>query len=316
MKKSVIFSNALAKANEIRLLKKEQLIRLSNASNFEEALKMLYDYGYARVDGEDLDDVIQVQMDNLFAFIYDNSPSPHLTTLLINPYLYNNAKLYYKSRFSKIPDALYNLDDQHIRQGIQQKEYSLLPSAMRQCAEELDKLFLEKEPDGKSIDKKFNSAMFKDNLSAAKKSGNKALRHYVISEIDLNNFVSFLRCRRLNRAWEYCQSMLYVGGNIQISLFSQLYDKSHELLLQEFGQNKYPDVFEDILSDRINLDLSIDSVLADFAILDLMEYTSLSPFLHYAKRQTIEYRIVRMILTCIKNDAREQIDSRIRGLYE
>lgn len=318
MKKSIIFSNALAKVGEAKLLKKEQLIRLSDASSYEEALNMLYDYGYSRPSGDpkDLDLLIETQLDKLFEFIYENSPSEHLTTIILNPFLYNNAKWYYKSRFLVAQPSLYNIKDQHIKNGIENKDYSLLSLPMQECVKELDSFFEKNSPDGQVIDRLFNKAMFRDNLLAAKKSKEKQLKEYVITEIDFSNFISFLRSRHLKRPWEYCSLMLFDGGSINLGVFEQLYDSSEEIIKDQLATGRYSDLFLDILNNKVNLDISTDIILSDIELMELMNVTKLSPFLYFVKRQLIEFRVVRMLLTFIKNDAKDEIDKRIRGLYE
>lgn len=365
MKKDVIFVSALAKCNEMKLLKKEQIIRMTSAADYDEALKMLYDYGYQRAGVSDIDGVIETQINALIVFILENSPDKHLTKVILNPFLYNNAKLYYKSRFVSVPDSFYDIDDAEIKKGILEKDYSSLPPALKKRLEELDKQSLGQTDgapnnnsgntnsntnnkvngnindnignkivegktdgningtegntsniDGKMIDIAFNAAMFEDNLKAAKKSGDKSLKRYATAEIDLNNFVNFIRCRRLNRPLEYCAQMLYGGGHIALTVFQGLYGQSDKDIKDAFLTGRYSDTIQDIMDGRINIDMSIDKETANFSILEVMDMVSLSPLLHYVKRQLIEYRAVRMILTLLKNNARDEISKRLRGLYD
>ncbi len=110
--------------------------------------------------------------------------------------------------------------------------------------------------------------------------------------------------------------MLFDGGSINLGVFEQLYDSSEEIIKDQLATGRYSDLFLDILNNKVNLDISTDIILSDIELMELMNVTKLSPFLYFVKRQLIEFRVVRMLLTFIKNDAKDEIDKRIRGLYE
>ena len=84
MNTSKIFSNAVAVSDERKLLGKEQLTRLSSAS-YDDAIKMLKDYGYVDCDeSADLDAFFYAQTEALVDYIEEYCSNIYLKRILLN----------------------------------------------------------------------------------------------------------------------------------------------------------------------------------------------------------------------------------------
>jgi hypothetical protein len=243
------------------------------------------------------------------------------------------------------------LDDTHIKEGIESKNYKKLPSYMRKACLSLDELAAERQGEkpqnvqtqnatstdnphdkkeeggepttkkiggavgGREIDIAFGSAMYKDSLCAARLSLRPELISFVKAQIDFSNLSTFIRCKRLKMTIDFSKQMLIDGGKVKISRFEKAYGMDTNDTAQEF-KGVYGEAFENMLNGKIHLDTAIDAELIAVAMKKNMTMTSLSPFLGYYFRQLVEYRVTGLILSAIKAGRKSDIEKRIRGLYE
>ena len=311
-----IYANAVAKYNEGKLLDAEKIRRLLDAE-FSDAVKMLCDYGYGggTVDAKsyDIDAFISSETAALIDYVFSSSPNVYLSRVLTNRFLYGNAKAYYKARVSGKPlyFAVYDMADGEIRAGIERGEYAALPNFMAEAFEELDYEFAEIKPDPKRIDARLTEAMFADCLFCAKKSKSKSLREFVRGEIDLTNILSALRARALKVSEAALEKLLLTGGEIPFCDILEIYRSENPLAL--IAETRYGFICE----GTETLDLPLIEARADDFLSNIWQphaedMLSLSPFVSYFIEQLNEYKTVKTILTCIKNNARGEIASRLR----
>lgn len=311
---TVIYSNAVAKYNEGRLLDAEKLRRLMDA-NFSDAVKMLCDYGYGggNVDEKsyNVDSFISSQITSLIDYAYTDAPDEYITRILTNRFLYGNAKAYYKAKVSgKEPKgSIYESEHFAYLSGIPKGEYAALPQQLAYALTELDALFAESKPNPKTIDIKLTAAMYADSVAAAKKTRNKTLLKFVKSQIDLSNVLAALRARNLKLTKEAFTELIIDGGDVKsddiIDIFSAedplplIKDTEYEFLAEDEYLPKLEAVADDYL-------LKIWQPKAE-------DMLSAAPFINYFIAQLNEYKTVKTILTCIKNGVRAEIAPRLRG---
>lgn len=311
-----IFANAVAKYNEGKLLDSEKLYRLADAE-FPDAVKMLYDYGYGdgAVDEKsyDIDAFISRETTALIDYVLTNAPNKYLARMLTNRFFYGNAKAYYKARvMGKLNEsAVYKTDDEAVRQGIERGEYAALPTFMAEACLELDKEFSEREPDPKAIDIAFTRATYADNLYCAKKAHSYQLKKFVVGEIDLGNIITAFRAGDLGVSEEGMIEMYIGGGRLSIDDICVLY--SAEDRLSALRDTCYDYLVDDVTAvDLPWLEAQKDEMLSLIWEKSAENMLSYSPFVTYFLSQMAEYKTVKMILTCLKNDAREEILPRLR----
>ncbi len=312
-----IYANAIAKYNEGKLLDAERIRRLLDAE-FSDAVKMLCDYGYGggTVDAKsyDIDAFISSETAALIDYVFSSSPNVYLSRVLTNRFLYGNAKAYYKARVSRKPlsVAVYYMDDGEIRGGIERGEYAALPKFMGEALEELDAEFVDSKPDPKRIDVRLTNAMYADSLFCAKKSRSKSLREFVSGEIDLTNIISALRARLLNVSEIALEKLLISGGELELDDIAEIYRSDSPLAL--IADTRYGFITEEIEKlDLPLLEARADDFLSQIWQPHAEDMLSLSPFVSYFIAQLNEYKTVKTVLTCIKNNARGEIASRLRA---
>ncbi len=311
-----IYANAVAKYNEGKLLNAEKLHRIADAT-FADAVKMLCDYGYGggTVDEKnyDIDSFISAETAKLIDYALTSAPNEYLSRILTNRFLYGNAKAYYKARATgkSNPAAVYKMPDGEIESGIGRGEYAALPPFMADALRELDILFAEKPADPKTIDIALTKAMYADTVYCAKKSYSKALKNYAAGEIDLANIFTVLRARALGVGETAFADMLVAGGKMTPDRLTAIYRTEEPAAL--IAESPYAFIAE----GNESLSLPLAEARSDDWLLRIWEQQadnmqSLSPFVSYFLAQLGEYKTVKMILTCLKNNARAEILPRLR----
>ena len=304
-----IYANAVAKYNEGKLLGDEFLRRLADAE-YADAVRLLCEKGYgggaADEKSYDADAFISRETAALLAYAATDAPNDFLSRVLLNPFLYGNAKAYYKARYTGATAVVYEMDDEEVRKGILDREYAALSPFMADALASLDAA-CEQEPDPKRMDAVLTKACYQDSLYCAQKSGTRKLVQYVRVKIDLLNLLSVWRAKALGASFESVRPLLIEGGKrLTEEALRALYNDDADAL---------PDAYEPLLAAKGNLpqaEALADDITASIFASESENMTSYAPFIHYFTAQLNEYRTVKTILVCLKNGAREQIAARLR----
>lgn len=314
MKTSVIFSNATANIAEMKLLTSEQLTRIMDA-DYANAIRMLCDYGYAdgAFDGEvtDIDAFIGAETDKLNRFVAENCPNKYMERIIFNPYIYNNIKAILKCERGGSKSKLYNLPID-VAAAIDNDDISSLGKIAEKAINDVRAL---DDADGKRIDIIVTQAMYDDSIAQARRSKDRMLKDFVRGEIDLTNIITVLRSRKLGKTFDYAAQMIIAGGELGLDKLESLYNADD---VEKVIGNRYHDVVGIALEneDLVALENLRDNYLLTVVRRKILEKTSLSPFMNYYLRRLTEYKVVKMILTCIKNDVRSEITRRLRVIYD
>ncbi len=284
----------------------ERLRRIVEAATVNDAFRMLADYGYAYQSGCSVDGFIVGETDRLIRFISDNAPNIRFANALTARFVYNNAKLAYKSRFAAVPaDGYYNtdLDIAKIADG----DYGDADGYMAEALTELDENN-EKRP--QVIDLVLTSAMYKSVL----KCGIPAVKHYFRAEIDMKNILTAARMKRLGLSGdEFLQ-----GGTIDADTLSESVDAEH--FAEPYEHTRYA-----LFAERIELrdggelwraERETDDHLYFMTDSTVTDYSSYKPFLNYYTETLIELKTVKTALVCIKTNSRDEFYDRIPEIYK
>lgn len=315
--KSAIYSNTLALIRENEMLSEEKFIRLSDA-DFSDAIKMLRDYGYGSSDNSDTGDFITSGINSLIAFVEEECHSLSLKKFILNQFIYGNAQLLYKSRFVEISDssfyAISGLDK--IKEANSKREYSALSEYMKDAFENLDIQSDKKTLTAKEIDIEFTRALNKDNLKCAEKCG-RNIKKYYRNKIDLTNFLTTLRCRRLGVTSGDCKEMLLEGGYKNFDFFIDLLESSEELFSEKMSKTGFENIiaFEDVV-DLTKAEERADDYLLGFTKSQIVNYTGKEPFLRYFLLKMREFGLIKYLLISLKSGNREKLKRRLRELYD
>ena len=298
MNTSKIFSNAVAVSDERKLLGKEQLTRLSSAS-YDDAIKMLKDYGYVDCDeSADLDAFFYAQTEALVDYIEEYCSNIYLKRILLSRYFYVNSKSVYKSKVNKKQAEGYGflpLDEEQLKENAFVKEA-------------FDELDAEENITARKIDIRLTQAMYDDCIYCAKKSGERILKKYVISEIDIKNLLTCLRANKLCKEFDFVSDMLIKGGKLSTEILKDvLYNGINALQDTEYAG---------LSDDAVKTEADGEEYLLTLALKKRIDYDSVSPFFSYCLKKNMELKTVKLILTCVRNGVPEEITKRLRCYYD
>ncbi len=285
----------------------ERLRRIVEAKTLGEAFKMLSDYGFYYTDGLSVDGFIVGETDRLIDFISNTAASETLKNALTARFVYNNAKLAYKSRFAPVPtDGYYavELDCDKISKG----NYEDTDKYMRAALVELDEAE-ERKP--QAIDLALTRAMYKNVLSC----GIPLVKKYFRAEIDMKNILSAARIRRLGMSFgdEFIE-----GGSISQERLAE--STTAESFADCFDNTKFYEYAENIERDEFKelwrAEREADDYLYYLTDGAVTAFNSYRPFLNYYTETLIELKTVKTALVCIKTDTRGSFYERMPLLYK
>ncbi len=329
---SLIYSNARVKAMENSLLTSEKITRMAYSDNLLDAVKILYESNYG--GGTTVDnpyaygEILRMEEKRVVDFVREAMPdkSGLQTLLVVNDY--HNAKCYLKSKFAKDLDLSLmllpagNISLEVLEESIQKEDLAKLPQDMAAAVKEIEEAAREEKVSPRFIDITLDKAMYKDILSALKKANVKSLTKYWTANIDFINVSTMLRCKRIDADITFLKENLIVGGEINDYILEGLYKESYDIIAEKL---KYTTIGE-IIAVGVN-EVKSGKALVEYEVLwdnyllnifkeDRADVFSVAPIAGFYIAKKIELKMVRMILTCLKNRADLQnIKARLRGFY-
>lgn len=300
-----VYANLLAIQSGSRL-NAERLRRVVEAKSLDDAFKMLGDYGYAYSEGCTVDGFIVGETNRLIEFIEDNAASDKFGNALLARFVYNNAKLAYKSRFHSVPsDGYYRVAFDAVK--IADGDYSDADKFMREALESLDEA---QERDPQKIDLTLTRAMYKSVLSC----GIPNVKKFFRAEIDMKNILSAARMRRLGMD----EDEFIEGGRVSKDVlrrsvtedgFADCYDKTPYF---EYAENIENGEFGELW----RAEREADDYLFFMTYADVANINSYEPFLNYYAEALVELKTAKIALVCVKTAARETFYKRLSAVYK
>lgn len=282
MRKDVVFVSAVCKAESKNLLTKEQISRLCDA-DLDEALKILHEKGYNdgvyTADSFDVDKFMSRQVALLVDFVKEYAPTQRAEKFILAPLECNNIRALYKESRGGAKSLLYNVDVS-------------LDDLPKEIATVMNGLGDDISP--KDADYELAKAEADYTLRLAK--GNKLFTEFAKAKIDGINLLAKLRAKRLG-----IEMPFILGGNFA--------DKD----AVKFEGTPYEEFASD---DSVALETGFSVALSEIAGSRNVDVDSCGPLLWYFNAKYDELKTVKMILVCIKSNARSEIAKRIRGLHE
>lgn len=306
MNTTKVYANMLAVIESDRL-DAERLRRVVESKTVADAFKMLADYGYAYTAGDSADAFIVGETDRLINFVEETSPSKAVAEALTARYVYNNAKLAYKSRFVSVPnDGYYAVatDAEKIAGG----DYSEVDKFMAEALNELDAAGKTRP---KEIDLALTRAMYKKILSC----GVPFIKKYFRAEIDMKNILSAARMKRLGLT----DDEFLNGGTVPTELLDSALTAEDGKFAEVFENTRYGEYAQRIENDGFGelwrAENGADEYLYYMTDTDVTNFSSYKPFLKYYTQTLIELKTVKTALVCVKTNSREMFYRRIPQIY-
>lgn len=229
---------------ETRLLDRARWNRLKEA-DLSDALKILIEAGYGAgaADKTDVDSLIEAELENTRALIYEITPEERLTNLFLLRTDAHNLKTLLKARMVGVDadDTLIAggvLPLEQVKESVRSGDYSALPPAFQSAMEKAEAI-LEKDGDPRALSAAIDEAVFAHALSVLKKHKNGAIESYFTAQIDFLNVLSAIRARTLGWSEEKLIPLLIPGGNIPEETFTESLRVPTEQLAKVLGVGPY-----------------------------------------------------------------------------
>lgn len=303
-----VYANMLATYDGKRL-NADRLRRVVEATSLSDAFKMLADYGFYYTEGVTVDAFIVEQANRLIEFITDNVPNKAFVEALNARFVYNNAKLAYKSRFHRMPSDGYYRIENFDTAAIAAGNYDDADKYMREALEALDAA---NETSPQKIDFALARAMY-EKISSC---GIPIVKKYVRAEIDMKNILSAARMLRLgiDRTDEFLD-----GGTIKKETLAESAASDAEHFSEFFENTKFAEYAQNIasaLGELWRAERDADDYLYYMTETDVLHYTSNTPLLNYYIETLIELKTVKTALVAVKTSSRDSFYARLNKIYE
>ena len=219
---------AMLRAREAKMLDRDRMDRMLNASTYADAAKLLVDCGYEDMSGLDakmLDAVLSAHKQEIFEEIHRMSPEPELVDVFRLRYDYHNAKVVIKSVGAGVNgEHLFSdagrVTGEQIAQACAEDQYRGIPTALADAMREA-KTMLAKTGNPQMADFILDRAYFAEMTAIANQQGDKFLQGYVKVMIDSANLRTAVRTVRMNKGQDFLLQALVPGGNASPTKLAQ-----------------------------------------------------------------------------------------------
>jgi len=291
-RENFIQSSVRIRHAEKKLLTKQQLQRLADAKNLEDAIKLLNETSYSselsKLDRpENYEQVLSEVLNKTYKEAMEISPDKSLVEILSCKYDYHNLKVLVKENILKEKfDSMYcMLDENEIE-------------AFRELA------------------------LKNDVLSLAEGFKLEMITEYFKAMIDFINLRTFIRCRKQNQVKETLEKVLIKGGDVETDKILDMFYEDIEILPIKLKAYKIGRVLSKIVEEYKNTNSlnSFEKSMDDY----LVEIVRKAKSIHYGAEvifsflfaKELEIKNLRLILVGKVNGlSADFIKERLREVY-
>lgn len=314
---------------EKNLLTSENLKRIIDTDNLEEALSSLNDTKYGeliqKIDRpEDYEKVLSQMLLDSYKAMIKISPDENLVHYLEEKYNFHNLKVLVKeliqdADYSSIYIDIGKIDLVKIKRNL--KEDLIDDDRYLSYAKKALDLYKENK-DPQDIDLSLDKDFYEKLLEDSKNLDYESLINFTKERIDLTNLKTLLRIKGQGQSVDLLEKALIDGGNIDKNLFRDSLNADKNSYSNLFFKEKsYPQVKKSMEKDDLNksmqnLEKVIDNHLMDFAKESKKVSYGPEVIMGYLISREMEIKNLRIILTAKLNSlSREFMEERMRDLY-
>lgn len=228
---------------EKKLLTKEQIQRLIDAKNLEEAGKILLESGYQKSFSklqrlEDYEKALEEEQNELYATIREISPSKAINDFLMLKYDIHNLKVLFKDHImgTNSEDLLIkagSLKLDEIKARIDSGDRLGLDKELRGMASGVADNFLDTK-DPQIVELVIDLHYYLNRLKLAEEIGEEVFINYVKDNIDFTNFKNVLRMKSQNKPKDFVKYALIDGGFFDKDKLEFYYHLSMGEIIEKF----------------------------------------------------------------------------------
>lgn len=314
---------------EKNLLTSENLKRIIDTDNLEEALSSLNDTKYGELiqkleRAEDYEKILSQMLLDSYKAMIKVSPDENLVHYLEEKYNFHNLKtlvkeLIQEADYSSIYIDIGKIDLVKIKRNLKED----LTDNDRYLSYAQKALDLYKEnKDPQDIDLSLDKDFYEKLLEDSENLDYESLINFTKERIDLTNLKTLLRIKGQGQSVDLLEKALIDGGNIDKNLFRDSLNADKNSYSNLFFKEKiYPQVKKSMEENDLNkamqkLEKVIDNHLMDFAKESKKVSYGPEVIMGYLISREMEIKNLRIILTAKLNSlSREFMEERLRDLY-
>ena len=325
-RENFIQSSVRIRHAEKKLLTKQQLQRLADAKNLEDAIKLLNETSYSselsKLDRpENYEQVLSEVLNKTYKEAMEISPEKSLVEILSCKYDYHNLKVLVKENILKEKfDSMYCMLDGNEIEAFRElalKNDEGLSKDFKECLD-----FFETTKDPQDIDIFIDKKYFEKVLSLAEEFKLEMITEYFKAMIDFINLRTFIRCRKQNQVKETLEQVLIKGGDIETDKILDMFYEDIEILPIKLKAYKIGRVLSKIVEEYKNTNSlnSFEKSMDDY----LVEIVRKAKSIHYGAEvifsflfaKELEIKNLRLILVGKVNGlSADFIKERLREVY-
>lgn len=325
-RENFIQSSVRIRHAEKKLLTKQQLQRLADAKNLEDAIKLLNETSYSselsKLDRpENYEKVLSEVLNKAYKEAMEISPEKSLVEILSCKYDYHNLKVLVKENILKEKfDSMYCMLDENEIEAFRElafKNDEGLSQDFKECI-----AFFETTKDPQDIDIFIDKKYFEKVLSLAEGFKLDMISEYFRAMIDFINLRTFIRCRKQNQVKETLEKVLIKGGDIETDKILDMFYEDIEILPIKLKAYKIGRVLSKIVEEYKNTNSlnSFEKSMDDY----LVEIVRKAKSIHYGAEvifsflfaKELEIKNLRLILVGKVNGlSADFIKERLREVY-
>ena len=325
-RENFIQSSVRIRHAEKKLLTKQQLQRLADAKNLEDAIKLLNETSYSselsKLDRpENYEQVLSEVLNKTYKEAMEISPEKSLVEILSCKYDYHNLKVLVKENILKEKfDSMYCMLDGNEIEAFRElalKNDEGLSKDFKECLD-----FFETTKDPQDIDIFIDKKYFEKVLSLAEGFKLEMITEYFKAMIDFINLRTFIRCRKQNQVKETLEKVLIKGGDIDTDKILDMFYEDIEILPIKLKAYKIGRVLSKIVEEYKNTNSlnSFEKSMDDY----LVEIVRKAKSIHYGAEvifsflfaKELEIKNLRLILVGKVNGlSADFIKERLREVY-
>lgn len=325
-RENFIQSSVRIRHAEKKLLTKQQLQRLADAKNLEDAIKLLNETSYsselAKLDRpENYEQVLSEVLNKTYKEAMEISPDKSLVEILSCKYDYHNLKVLVKENILKEKfDSMYCMLDGNEIEAFRElalKNDEGLSKDFKECLD-----FFETTKDPQDIDIFIDKKYFEKVLSLAEGFKLEMITEYFKAMIDFINLRTFIRCRKQNQVKETLEKVLIKGGDVETDKILDMFYEDIEILPVKLKAYKIGRVLSKIVEEYKNTNSlnSFEKSMDDY----LVEIVRKAKSIHYGAEvifsflfaKELEIKNLRLILVGKVNGlSADFIKERLREVY-
>jgi V/A-type H+-transporting ATPase subunit C len=239
------YASARVRAMEQKLITRDKLNRVIEATSADMALRVLQELGYGQsASGKmSFEDMIAAELDAADAFLIAVSPSDTFVRIMRAEKDFYNLKVLIKMLMldRSLEEAVLspgNIPVETMRRALSDNNYYDLPGTMKDALNYIDKQFAV-APDVSVIGIALDRAYAKEIRDLVRKMGNDLVTRYFTRYFDMSNFIALLRMRKAGHSKETFERVFLKGGSIKKSAFADAYETPNESLFDTLMRRDY-----------------------------------------------------------------------------